>query len=269
MFKKFSIIAASLMALSACSQVDDNQIGLRRTYGEIQEQPVRGLVWYNPWSTDIITFDNQQTKVPQEVTAPTHDQQRAHIKSVATVQLDSKSAAKMYRNVGPDWVNAIVPQIIKSTQQSIIGQVTAVSAIQDQAGVEATIRSKLKDRLAIRGITLTDYQITSVEFSKDYMDAVERKATETQQAEAEKNKTASIREQGEQKKIAALAEAEAMRVKANALTNNPNLIEYERLSVQREAIKAWASGGSQVPTTVMGSGAAGVPFVNIPLDGGK
>lgn len=265
--KKVIALVIAAMSLGACSQIDDNQIGLRKVYGQVQENPVRGLVWYNPWSTDIIELDNQQSKVPMDMTSPTHDQQRAHIKSVTSVRLDPAAAAKMYRNVGTDWVNAIVPAIIKSTQQDMIGRVTAVDVIQRQAETEQSIKTRLAERLRARGIILADFQLTEVQFSASYMDAVERKATETQQAEAEKNKTASIREQGEQKKIAALAEAEAMRVKANALVNNPNLIEYERLAVQREAIKAWESGGALVPSTVMGGTGAGVPFVNIPLNG--
>ena len=101
------------------------------------------------------------------------------------------------------------------------------------------------------------------------MQAVEQKATAVQRAEGARNQTAQIREQGEQTKIRAQAEAEAMRVRAQALETNPNLIEYERLNVQRSAIEAWRAGGSQVPTTVMGSTGSGIPFVNVPLNGSK
>lgn len=258
-------IAAIAATLAGCAQVDDNEIGLKRVYGEIQPTPVRGLIWYNVFSTDIITFDNQQQRVELEATVPTHDQQRAHIKSVTSVQLDRNAAAMMYRNVGSDWVGKIVPQLVKSIQQSQFGTTSAVNAIQQQAIVERNIKEILTVRLRARGIILMDYQLTEVKFSDQYMAAVEQKATATQQAEAEKNKTAAIREQGEQTKIKAQAEAEAMRVKAEALRTDPSLIEYERLNVQRQAIDAWRSGGARVPTTVMGGNGAGIPFVNVPI----
>jgi len=263
--KKIAILVAATALLGACSQVDDNQIGLKRVYGKLESTPVSGQVWYNPWSTDIITFDNRQQKLKQEVSIPTHDQQRAHISSIAQVQLNPKAAAKMYRDQGDNWAAAIVPQIVKSTQLEVVGKFTATDVIQRQETVAAEVRQRLTDRLSKRGIILSDYQLTEVGFSKEYMDAVEAKATAVQQAEAEKNKTASIQERGRQQVISATAEADAMRVRANALSANPQLIEYERLKVEREAIAAWAKGGAQVPTTVMGGNSSGIPFVNVPL----
>jgi len=266
--KTLMLSMAAVLSLGACSQIDDNQIGLKRVYGRLENAPVTGLQWYNPWSTDIITFDNQQTPVESDLTTPTHDQQRAHVTAKATVQLSKAGAAQMYRDVGPDWANKIVPQVLRSVQVGEIGKQTALSLIQNQAEVEQNMRNRLTDVLRKRGIVVTDFQITGVKFSNEYMQAVEQKATAVQRAEGARNQTAQIREQGEQTKIRAQAEAEAMRVRAQALETNPNLIEYERLNVQREAIKAWADGAA-VPTTVMGGQGAGVPFVNVPLNGAK
>lgn len=261
-----ALLAMSSLSLGGCmTTIDDNQIGLERVYGEIQDTPVKGFQMYNPWSTDIITFDNQQTKVEGGQTIPTFDQQRANISSTTTVKLRPSAASQMYRDVGQDWVQKIVPSIVKSVQISVVGRATAVNVIQRQADVESAIRDRLEAILSKRGILLVGYQLTEVSFSKEYMNAVEAKATATQKAEYEKNKTVQIQEQGRQRVITATAEADAMRVRAAALETNPKLIEYERLSVERAAIDAWKSGGAQVPSTVMGGGNAGVPFVNVPL----
>lgn len=259
------LVGISALALTACSQIDDNEIGLKRVFGELEDVPVKGLVWYNPWSTDIISFDNKQKKLESEVTIPTFDQQRAQIKSTVTVQLTASSAARMYRDVGQDWVTAIVPQLVKSAQLDILGNYTATDVIQKQDEVSGKIRNRLIEQLSKRGVLVTDYQLTEVTFSKSYMEAVEAKATAVQQAEAAKNETAKIKEQGIQTEIKARSEAESMRVRAQALSSNPKLIEYERLRVEEAAIAAWKAGGSKVPTTVMGGTGAGIPFVNVPL----
>lgn len=243
-FKTLILASAALLSLGACTQIDDNEIGLRRVYGEMQEQPVKGMQWYNPWSTDIITFDNQQTAIESDLTTPTHDQQRAHVTAKATVQLNRNSAAKMYRNVGPDWANRIVPQIIRSVQISAIGRQTALGMIQNQSEVEQEIRTNLTNRLTARGIILSDFQITGVKFSDEYMNAVEQKATAVQQAEGEKNKTVAIRERGEQTKIRAQAEAEAMRVRAQALESNPKLVQYEAVQKWDGHLPQYMLGGS-------------------------
>lgn len=248
--KTILLAAAAALSLGACTQIDDNEIGLRRVYGEMQEQPVKGMQWYNPWSTDIITFDNQQTAIESDLTTPTHDQQRAHVTAKATVQLDRNSAARMYRNVGADWANKIVPQTLRSIQIAAIGRQTALGMIQNQSEVEQEIRTALTNRLRARGIILSDFQITGVKFSDQYMDAVEQKATAVQQAEGEKNKTVAIRERGEQTKIRAEAEAQAMRVRAQALESNPKLVQYE-------AVQKW---DGHLPQYMMGGA---TPFINL------
>lgn len=246
---KIALLLMSV-ALGACSQIDDNEIGLRRVYGEIQDQPVRGLVYYNPWSTDIITFDNQQSKVETDAILPTTDQQRAHIKSVTTVQLDRNSAAKMYRNVGANWKDQIVPSIIRSVQQSEIGHVTAIGLIQKQSDIEQSIAVRLRTILQARGIILTSYQLTDVRFSDDYMDAVEQKATAVQKADAAKNYTVQVQEEANQKVITAKGEAEAMKVQGDALAANSKLVDYE-------AVKKW---DGHLPEQMLG----GVtPFINV------
>jgi regulator of protease activity HflC (stomatin/prohibitin superfamily) len=244
------LAAAAALSLGACTQIDDNEIGLRRVYGEMQEQPVKGMQWYNPWSTDIITFDNQQTAIESDLTTPTHDQQRAHVTAKATVQLDRNSAARMYRNVGADWANKIVPQILRSVQIAAIGRQTALGMIQNQSEVEQDIRTALTNRLRTRGIILSDFQVTGVKFSDQYMNAVEQKATAVQQAEGEKNRTVAIRERGEQTKIRAEAEAQAMRVRAQALESNPKLVQYE-------AVQKW---DGHLPQYMLGNS---TPFINL------
>lgn len=248
--KTLMLAAAAALSLGACTQIDDNEIGLRRVYGEMQEQPVRGMIWYNPWSTDIVTFDNQQTPIESDLTTPTHDQQRAHVTAKATVQLDRNSAAKMYRNVGADWANKIVPQIVRSVQIAAIGKQTALSMIQNQGDVEAEIKTNLANRLRARGIILSDFQITGVKFSDQYMDAVEQKATAVQQAEGEKNKTVAIQERARQAVITAEGKAQAMKVEAQALEANPKLTQYR-------AVEKW---DGHLPQYMLGGA---TPFINL------
>lgn len=248
--KTLMLSLAAVISLGACSQIEDNEIGLKKVRGQVQEQPVKGLQYYNFWTTDIITFDNQQTPIESDLTTPTHDQQRAHVTAKATVQLDPRGAARMYRNVGIDWANKIVPQVLKSVQIASIGRQTALGMIQNQGDVEQEIRANLNTRLRARGIILSDFQITGVKFSEQYMNAVERKATAVQDAEGEKNKTVAIQERAKQAVITAEGKARAMKVEAEALSANKGLTEYR-------AVEKW---DGRLPQYMMGGA---TPFINV------
>lgn len=243
-FKTLALTFAAGISLAACTQVDDNEIGLRRVQGQIQDQPVKGLQWYNFLTTDIITFDNQQTAIDSDLTTPTHDQQRAHVTAKATVQLSPASAARMYRSVGADWANKIVPQVLRSIQIASIGRQTALGMIQNQGEVEQEIRTNLTNRLRARGIILSDFQITGIKFSDQYMDAVEQKATAVQQAEGEKNKTVAIQERARQAVITAEGKAQAMKVEAEALASNKGLTQYRAVEKWDGHLPQYMLGGT-------------------------
>jgi len=80
--------------------------------------------------------------------------------------------------------------------------------------------------------------------------AVEDKVKAQQKALEAKNKTVQIEEEAKQALMSAKANAEAMRIQAQALTQNKALVEYE-------AVKKW---DGKLPQYMMGNS---VPFVNL------
>jgi hypothetical protein len=92
--------------------------------------------------------------------------------------------------------------------------------------------------------------MVNIQYQKDFETAVERKVTAIQKAIEEQNRTRQIEEQAKQKVIDAKAQAESMRIRATALTNNPKLVEYE-------AVQKW---NGELPTYVMGDS---VPFIQL------
>jgi regulator of protease activity HflC (stomatin/prohibitin superfamily) len=99
-------------------------------------------------------------------------------------------------------------------------------------------------------------EILDISFKTKFEDAVEAKQIAEQEANRAKNLTVKIKEEAEQKIIAAEADAKAMSVRAKALEQNKSLVEYE-------AVMKW---DGHLPQYMMGNT---VPFINLNTKGVK
>ncbi len=85
-----------------------------------------------------------------------------------------------------------------------------------------------------RNVAIEKADITDISFSEAFTQAIEAKVTAVQQAEAAKNKLAQVQYEAQQKIETAKADAEAIRIQAQAI-NSQGGADYVAL----QKIKAW------------------------------
>lgn len=249
--KKFVVSALALLALSACTQIEAGQKGVVKHYGRVTSVEDEGLVWYNPWSTDVIPVNVQQMKWESDTEAYTRDVQQANIKFALTYRLDPSKVSLVYRTVGEDWPSVLIPQVVEQSIKEVMGRSDAVGdAINNRGAVQQQIFSILRQRLAKRNVIVEGFDIKDISFTKQFEEAVERKQIAVQDADTAKNKTVEVEENAKQRVIAAEADAKAMQIKTQALSGNAKLVEYE-------AVQKWDGA---LPQNMYGGA---VPFINV------
>ena len=131
-----------------------------------------------------------------------------------------------------------VEGIVKDT----IGKWNAQDIVANREKVASEVLFKLNEKLGPKYINVSDFQITEIQYSQAFEQAIESKVTAEQEALKAKNKTVQVQEEARQKIIASEAEAKSMAIRAQALTQNKNLVEYE-------AVQKW---DGKLPTTYAG-----------------
>lgn len=248
--RKFLIIPVLLLTTAACTEVPVGYKGVEVSQGTLRGVRDEGLVWHGPL-TNIVLMDTRQLKWESETEAYTKDVQRASLKFALTYRIDPSSVKSVYRTVGEDWPNKLVPQVVEQSIKGVFGKSEAVKdAIQNRGAIQTAIRSELIRNLRARSIIVEGFEIKDISFSDAFENAVEAKQVAVEHANAAKNKTVEIEENAKQKVITATAEAEAMRIKSAALANNPGLTQYE-------AVKQW---NGVLPQQMMGNA---IPFVQM------
>lgn len=242
-----------LFTLASCGfeVVDTGRRGIKTNMGKIVGDPLpEGLHFYSPFTEDITEMNVRETSESYKLSAYSKDNQQ--IDTVVTV-VSSPVASKVhqiYKEFGEDYMLQIAKPAITSAVKDILGQYTADNIISERAALQKQALSWVQEKLLVRNISVTGVEFTDIQFQPQYEQAVEAKVTAIQRAEEAKNRTQQVREEKEQSILRAQAEAESIKIKSAALSQNAKLVELE-------AVQKW---DGRLPVTMMGNS---VPFINL------
>jgi len=260
--KSVLVIAAMSILLMGCGFeiVDTGHRGVQTTWGEVNKTSLgEGLHFYNPFSDNVIEMDVRTQRWEFKTPCYTKDIQTAELTAVVNYNLEPAAAPVVLSEIGVDWGEKVVGQDVFDAIKAICGRYDASTFIAERAQAVAQMLEETRRVLGPKHVQVTGLAVTNIDYSDVYERSVEDKAKAEQEAQAEKNRTVKVREIAEQRRIDAMADADAMRSRAAAIRENQGLLEWERLQIQREMIKQWKG---QVPQYSFGSTGV-VPFMNI------
>ena len=202
--------------------------GVKVTLG--QTSPValeEGVHFVMPFISTVKKMNVKTVKSNIATMAQSKDIQQARIVYVVNYNLQPENAPKMWRTVGRDYVSVVVMPTVEGIVKDTIGKWNAQDIVANREKVASEVLFKLNEKLGPKYINVSDFQITEIQYSQAFEQAIESKVTAEQEALKAKNKTVQVQEEARQKIIASEAEAKSMAIRAQALTQNKNLVEYE------------------------------------------
>lgn len=233
-------------------QIPEGSRGIYTRFGKVDGEPLSpGLHFYNPFTSDVEAFDVRENRWVEKTTAFTKDTQSVTIDFAVTYYPDPKAVNQIYSQFGWKWADKLVGQSVVSSIKDAVGQYSADNLVEQRERATRAAEAEIIKTLSPRNIIVTRLDLTNLDFEDQYEQAVEAKVTAVQHAIAEKNKTVQIEEQAKQKIATAKAEAEAMRIKTQALSQNKGLVQYE-------AVQKWDGA---LPKIILG--AQSMPILNL------
>lgn len=244
------ILLLCLVAVSSCGmeQIDEGERGILTEWGKVVGEPLMpGFHTYNPVSKDIFSMDVRETKLEGKEQCFTKDTQLVQVTYAITGYPDPTKIGWLFSQFGRNWAETVVPQVVQSSIKDVIGQIIADDLVSKREETRVKAFSEIQTALKERGVIATRLDLTNLDFDDAYERAVEAKVVAVQNALAEKNKTIQVQEQAKQTVESAKADAEAMRIKTQALTQNKSLVDYEAVQKWDGKLPEYMLGGSSVP----------------------
>lgn len=167
----------------------------------------------------IETFDIKTQKDNFDVTAASRDLQNVYANIAVNYNLDVHAVSKTYAEVGKEYVGRLLAPAVHESMKASTAQFSADQLITKRAEVKDAVFKILSERMLARGIIVTDVSIVNFKFSDSFEAAIENKVTAEQNALAQKNQLEKVKYEAEQRVVQAQAEAESIRIQAQAVTS--------------------------------------------------
>lgn len=212
-----------------------------------------GVHFRIPFVQIVKTLSVKVQKNEIDAQAASKDLQTVTTKIVINWHLDDKETHRIYQNIGDE--KTVVDRIIVPNTNEVVkaatAQKTAEELLTKRADLKNVIDTSLTERLKTYNIILDDVSIVDLDFSEQFNQAIEAKATAEQNALKAQNDLKRIEIEAQQQIETAKAEAESIRIKTQALQQNQELVKLN-------AVEKW---DGKLPTYVLGSS---IPFIQIP-----
>lgn len=203
-----------------------------------------------PFVSSMYKMDVRTRTIKDKSSTYTSDVQSAEVDYIVTYNLNPDAVATLFETVGTDYVGKKITPILTDVLKDVIGKWQAQDLVANRDKARTQILCLLQERLDKRFFQNITFQITNLDYSDNFEKAIENKVIAEQKAQEAVNNTQRIKEEAEQKVIAAQAESEAMKIKTEALARDKSLIDYE-------AVQKW---DGKLPQYMLGSS---TPFINI------
>lgn len=247
------ILSLSLLLLSGCGIkiVETGKRGVKVRFGKIIGEPLpEGLYFYNPLTSSIKELNVREVKRTATTNVYSKDAQVVEITYTLNFKPNASKIAELYKEVGYEWSDVLIRQILEGNIKQVSGKYAAVDLIEQRQEYVNQIIEELTTEFSKKRIELIAFEVNDMDFDDDFERAVKNKVIAVEQAKEAQNRTVKIKEEASQQIIAAKAEAESMRIRSEALRQNKGLVDYE-------AVQKW---DGKLPQQMFGNS---MPFINI------
>ena len=239
--------------------VDQTEIGVVKTFGEISRNIDTGFNLTNPLTDTVTMIDLKVHKQERSFASYTKDAQPITASVEFQTEVVPSRASEVIASYGhQDAMEEKLGNLVEERTKIVLAKYSAMPLLENRANLSAEVTAeveKLEDQFPINFTTVI---VRDIDFSDAFEASVEAKMTAEQAAlKAEQDKKTAVIKAEQEKEVAAIkadaaiaqakGEAEALNITQQALRNMPNTW------IQQLWIEKW---DGKLPTTQAGADAA-------------
>lgn len=209
------------------AQVPAGYQGLVYQFGDIVDQKDPGVVFVWPWQKVVNANTQVQRHSFDQLDSFSSETQNVFIKATINYEVEPEDIQNLYRNVGPNYFDKLVPTRVNQIFKDETVKYRAVEIAPNREEIRATVLARIKAELQPFSIKLNDLLIDNISFSPEFTHAIEEKQIATQNAQTAQNRVKQAQFEADQLIEKAQGEAAAYRLRQKNLT--PLLVQQNAI----------------------------------------
>lgn len=254
----FIIVFGLTIVFGSFGIISAGERGVKTRLGSVVGEVGTGLYFKMPFIEGVDKFSVKTLAISYDkdsapLAAASKDLQDVSISTTINYHIDASKVTDIFQQYGDNYQSIVIEPIIRDTVKSVSAQYTAEELVTKRSEFSDKITSLLSARFADKFAVVENVNVTNLEFSASFSQAIEAKATAVQNAETAKNKLEQVKFEAQQQIETAKATAEAQRISSAALAAQGGS-DY----VQLKAIEKW---DGHLPNQMIPGSAT--PFINL------
>lgn len=177
--------ALSSVFLTSCTIIKQGEVGVKRSFGKINERPLmEGARVFNPLTTKIIKLPTRTTNL--EVRLPLPSKEGLTVQSEVSIlyRLVGNAAPNIIENLGRSYEQVVILPVFRSAVADISSQFFAKDMHTGQRSViEKSIKDLMTSQLTERGFIVESVLLKSIILPVGLTRAIEEKLESEQEAQ--------------------------------------------------------------------------------------
>lgn len=251
----FVIIGGLATTVRSFHSVPAGHVGVVYQFSDIVDQTGAGLVSTWPWQTlRKANVQVQRAEFP-ELNSFSRETQDVFMDATVNYRVEEGDIQDLYRNIGPDYFNKLVPTRVNQIFKDETVKYAAVEIAPNREGIRKNVAERLRAELSRFSIFIEDLLIDNIRFSPEFTKAIENKQIATQDAQTAQNRVKQAEFEAKQLIEKAQGEARAYELRQRNLT--PLLVQQnaiDKLNPNVEIIILPSGSNFLLPSELLGRG---------------